>query len=289
MAKWNSVSRDLDQLAAILYFHFEPERRRRRNELLEAIRETTSTHLVLKNWVRAITYKYSDLPLSCAGSLQYIGGRFNMGIEISTPPFPALYLAQNFESAFREKYQRGSQDREQGLTPSELALMPGDSMSTIVVNGLISSYFDLTTSAALIPIANIFRTFKLPDQAKQIGRKLQIPPGQIHMLRSADKIQSAVTTHNWRVTPTQFGHPAPSQILAELIKAAGIEAILYPSSKGAGNCLAIFPENLTDQSWIELVDGAPPSVTHVKLDASNQDYLCGWDSIPRQYRKTSTK
>lgn len=48
-------------------------------------------------------------------------------------------------------------------------------MSTIVVNGLISSYFDLTTSAALIPIANIFRTFKLPDQAKQIGRKLQIP------------------------------------------------------------------------------------------------------------------
>jgi hypothetical protein len=43
-----------------------------------------------------------------------------------------------------------------------------------------------------------------------------------------------VLARNWRVLPAQFGMPAQSHVLAELIRVAGFEAIQYHSTKGPG-------------------------------------------------------
>ena len=82
----------------------------------------------------------------------------------------------------------------------------------------------------------------------------------------------------------QFGIPAPSQTMAELIKVAGYEGVLYPSSKGSGRCLAVFPESLSDASHIELIGPVPSPATITRLDSNTAALLAGWDSIPRKYR-----
>ena len=85
----------------------------------------------------------------------------------------------------------------------------------------------------------------------------------------------------------QFGLPAPSQTMAELIKAAGYEGILYPSSKGPGRCLVVFPENLSDLSYIELIGPAQSATTITRLDSNTAASLEGWDSIPKKRRNNS--
>ena len=123
--RWQQVSRDLDELNASLFFGLEPARRRLRSRLREALIQAGGVPLRLEQWVRVVTYQYSLEPLSCAGSLQAIGGRFNAGHELddnTLNPWPALYLAEDFETAFREKFQLSSTDLTAGLSPNELAL-----------------------------------------------------------------------------------------------------------------------------------------------------------------------
>lgn len=49
-------------------------------------------------------------------------------------PWPALYLAEDFETAFREKFQMARSDTVDGLTPEELAL-ERISHATVFVSG----------------------------------------------------------------------------------------------------------------------------------------------------------
>jgi hypothetical protein len=108
LERWNAVYQDLDELQDSLYFGLEPERRRYRPDLIAALNSVASVDLCMAGWCRAVTYRYSLAPLSCAGSLQYIGGRFNAGTELdpqTLAAWPALYLAADFETAFREKFQ----------------------------------------------------------------------------------------------------------------------------------------------------------------------------------------
>ena len=81
----------------------------------------------------------------------------------------------------------------------------------------------------------------------------------------------------------QFGLPSRSQVLAELIRASGFEAILYKSTMSAGKCLAIFPDKLSGATHIELVDRAPAEVLHTRLDLSTSNELAGWHLIPKSY------
>ena len=92
---------------------------------------------------------------------------------------------------------------------------------------------------------------------------------------------SALIVQNWRTQPVQFEVPAKSQVMAELIRAAGFEGILYRSTKGPNDCLAVFPDKLRDGSFIELEHAPPPGVRHTRLDAESADALTGWDTVQR--------
>ena len=128
LSQWSSASQDLDELSDVLHFGIEPERRRLRPELLTALQATPLTTMELSRWTRVVTYQYSLEPLSSAGSLKNIGGRFNAGVELDANtlnPWPALYLAEDYETAFREKFQMPHGELTEGLTPQELALEHG--------------------------------------------------------------------------------------------------------------------------------------------------------------------
>jgi hypothetical protein len=105
------------------------------------------------------------------------------------------------------------------------------------------------------------------------------------MIRSASGLPEETLITNWRGQPTQFGLPAVSHILASLIVDTGYEAIRYPSTKGDGECVAIFPHRLgSDASFVSVSDIPPESVKHTRLDMSTADDLCGWEVLPSYLR-----
>ncbi len=287
IAHWQNLSNDLDEFIGSLYFGVEPARRRLRAKLCDALKQAGGITVDLQSWARTVTYQYSLQPLSCAGSLQSVGGRFNAGFELddnTLNPWPALYLAENFETAYREKFQLASTDLTDGLKPEELALEHAVSHTTIHLNGRIENVFDMMSFVTLNSVGRIFREVKIPKEASQLAKKLKISDSSKIMIQNGQQLHTAIVKHNWRVWPMQFGIPAPSQTMAELIKAAGYEGILYPSSKGPGRCLAVFPVNLSDHSHIELIGPAPSAATITRLDSNTSSSLEGWDSIPRNRR-----
>jgi hypothetical protein len=287
LSQWSSASEDLDELENILYFGLEPERRRLRTELLAALQAIPLTTFELSRWARVVTYQYSLEPLSSAGSLKNIGGRFNAGAELDANtlnPWPALYLAEDIETAFREKFQIPSHDLTDGLTPQELALEHGVSHTTLLVKGHLFRVFDMTKFESLVPVAKVLGRIKMPARAKQMQARLKIPARQVFMVQTGKQIHEMVLKRNWRIRPIQYGLPAQSHILAELIRAAGFEAILYQSTKGPGKCLAVFPDLLDGRSFIELIDTAPATVKHPRLDIESAAELAGWDTLPPQMR-----
>ena len=287
LQKWEQASANLDQLWDSLYFGVEPERRKLRHQLIEAIKGVGHTSLQLDHWVRIVTYQYSLEPLTCAGSLQALGGRFNAGYELDANtmrPWPALYIAQNRETAFREKFQLASGEDVDGLTPQDLSLEGTVSHTTVFVNGQLNRVFDMTAFTSLISVAKVLSKIKLPSDVAALARKLKFDSNTFLMVKTGQQLFNAAVKQNWRVLPTQFGLPAPSQILAQLIRNAGYEAILDPSSKGSGKCIAVFPANLGDSSFVQLADQAPTEKTTKRLDQGTATVLEGWDAVPRQFR-----
>lgn len=288
--RWDGLSRDLDELQSTLYAGVEPQRQRYHDELVAAIKQVPSEPLDLDRWVRLATLRYVDTPLAATGSLTGSGGRFNVGAGVDNAvrtPWPTLYMASDHETAYREKFGMAKQDRVDGLSAEELALQPDDSYAAIQLNGHLTLVFDLGKSGALNPLSKVLRKIKLPAEATRLRRRLKIPPEQIRMIHTPARLLQELMAENWRILPAQFGIPAVSQIFARLVIDAGFEAIRFPSSKGDGDCVAVFPHCLADEaSFVELADPAPAGVHPTRLDLDTADDLCGWQALPSRLRPT---
>lgn len=286
--RWNSLSKDLDELNDILYSGVEPQRRRHHAELMEALRSVQSTPMDFAGWVRLVPWRYTNAPLSAAGSLTNYGGRFNIGADVDNAihaRWPALYIAENQETAYREKFGLSKDDRIDGLSGDELALTTGGSYTAVRLDGHLELVFDLAQEDVLDPVCAVLRKMTLPAEARQLQKRLKLPGPPVSMIRSASRLLKETLVTNWRGQPAQFGLPAVSQILASLIVDAGYEAIRYPSTKGDGECAAVFPHRLaSDASFVAVSDFAPESVKHTRLDMSTADDLCGWEVLPGYLR-----
>lgn len=215
-----------------------------------------------------------------------IGARFSAGTDLdenTLAPWPTLYIAQDHETAFREKYQLPSTDKLEGLTAEELALQPVGSHSTLRVRGKLHRVFDLTKASHLAATAKVLGRIKMPQRAQMLKKKLNA--SRVRMVCTAPDLWRAVLEYNWRQLPVQFGLPSQSQIFAQLAREAGYEAILYPSTKAGGLCLAIFADKLQDGSFVELEDQLPPHVKLSRLDSSTAVHLAGFEYLPSQARR----
>ena len=128
----------------------------------------------------------------------------------------------------------------------------------------------------------------MPPRARELKKKLKIPDGALKMVSTGQMLYGTVFS-NWRTLPVQFGLPAPSQVVAELVRAAGYEAILYRSTKGGGRCMAVFPDLIDSGSFVELASPAPAEVKYTRLDADSADVLSGWDDFPVRKRGGTTR
>lgn len=284
--RWKRLSDDLDELNGLLYFGLEPQRQRHHAAMIAALQCVEPTRMTLSRWTRLVPFRYSNDPLSAAGSLTGYGGRFNIGRDVDKTmraPWPSLYLGENLETAYREKFQLDRGDRVGGLSPEDLALAP--SFSAVCLNGQLERVFDVDQPDAFEGLCAVLRKMKLPAEVRRIQRRLGLPSRTVFMVYTVSHLRSEALLKNWRAMPVQFGLPALSQILASLILDAGFEAIRYPSTKGCGSCLAVFPHKLTsDQSNVALSDVPPVEVRHARLDIDTANDLCGWEMLRSNQR-----
>lgn len=245
-----------------------------RKSLLGAAQKT----FMFEKWQRAVKYKYANEPFSVAGSLIDPGGRFNIGdINPSQfPPFPALYLASDKDTALQELLSQKI-DPKQGipkLDPLDFALTRHESIAIVSLSGSIDSIINLKEPKDLQPFVDLIKDFSVPDFLKKTSKI--IGEREPELIRTVSKLKDSLLDPNWRLWPMQFDVPVASQIFGQLVSEAGIEGILYTSKFTCNDCLAIFPQNFEENSFIRLDDKAPKETKICRLDPKT------WNDIQRK-------
>jgi hypothetical protein len=272
---WKRLSPLLDQLQRELYYGLESQRAAHREELLAALRQQRAASLDIAGWVRIVDYQYCLEPLSPRGSVRRYGGRFNIGPEVgegSFRTFPALYLAENLETAFRERFQLEQAANVDGLSAEELSLQTPGGFLVAGLKGRVESVFDIRDPKALNPFVDIIARFRLPDRVRALCKALNMPT--TYLIRSPTQLQRALMARDWRAWPIQFDVPSNSQVFGQLVRDAGFEAVLYGSSKNSQRCIALFPENMrASQSRVELAGPYPHEVAAPVLNSETVEQL----------------
>lgn len=268
LRQWKRQAELLREYRVKEYYYLESLRAVHKEKITIALTSAQLSRLDVKGWIRIVDYKYSLEPLSAIGSL-YVSGRFNVGRDVDPdvfPAFPALYVAEDYDTAYAEKFTAGQQNLgSEGLAGHELALRKPASFSSVAVKGVLYNVFDLRNARTLRAFAKVVRKFELSTELKEMAKA--VGNEGPYIARAPADFKKSFLAENWRFWPMQYDLPANPQIFGRLLLDAGFDAVVYPSTKGAGDCVAVLIDNLmASGSFLELADDAPPGVTTKRLD-----------------------
>jgi hypothetical protein len=271
--RWLEAATQLSSLHRSLYFALESLRQRDAPRLIDAVGSSTLNNFRFEAWSRIVDYRYSLEPLSTAGSVRNEGGRFNIGAALSPgafTAFPALYIAEDYPTAFLERFGSKPDLRGAALSAEELALRKPGSFTQVRLRGNLENVLDAGNLEALRPVVNIIKEFPLPKAVTLVARKLGLRQSP-WLIRSPITMQRQLLHPHWRMLPMQFDLPSNSQIFGRLVSGAGIHAILYPSIRASAHrCLALFPQNwLGSASFVEVIDALPEEARVIRIDGSS--------------------
>lgn len=258
------------------FSYFQNERTKRLYQIKKALMKASES-FEFKTWHRIFDLKFVDNPLSSKGSiLNDPGGRFNVGDinELKFPKFPALYIAESYEIAYRERNQVFPIDTKLGLSADELSLTNKGSTVDLIVEGHLRSVIDLTNKQNLSEFYEIIKDIKLPRSLEKKSQKLNIPV--MYHVKSIEELITSILIDNWRELPMQVDIPANSQIFGQLAHASGIEGIIYPSKMSSKKkCLAVFTENFRNScSYVKIQDSdLPKYINYKELNSETYQYL----------------
>jgi len=235
--QWKSIKDLLLKYHWDFYSSLAFQRSKIADEINKSLLEASHKSFVFTRWQRVVRFKHSVEPLSLAGSLTDPGGRFNIGeINLSQfPPFPALYIASDKETALQEALC-------QKIDPKNLnnalnfALANPTSITNVSVSGRLDTIIDLNQPNKLQPFVDLIKNFTFPEHIKQIAKTLKFKETP-EVIKTVPKLIDALLAPNWREWPMQYDVPVASQIFGQLVMNAGIEGILYNSKFSNKNCL----------------------------------------------------
>jgi hypothetical protein len=265
---WRAKSADVQNYHYLWWFELEAQRAVHQQPLIDAVRSTPAVTVDLSGWGRAIQYKYSDSPLSCVGSLKWVGGRFNYGVDIDSSryaAFPALYLAEDMETGLREMQGLTRESARNGLTAGELDLCAKNGVAWIAVAGKVSNIFDLTRPDSLEGVARIISTFTLSKAVRDAEKRLSAAP--LRLITTAEELLISFMLENWREFPTVVNTPANSQLFGHLLSIAGFEGALFSSTRTGNKNLVLFPRQFKNSTSLVRVLKPPLSARCCELSA----------------------
>ena len=159
------VLEKMDSDARLFWADFQKyladEREKVLNEIADALMSNIQIDYEDSNFSRIVGSKFSTMPLSSKGSyLTPSGGRVNTGQSISYHSyFPALYIANDFETAYVEKFSFPSSDSI-GL---DLALRKPDSFTHQRVKFKLEKVIDLNNDDAINAFYEVVKDIKMPN------------------------------------------------------------------------------------------------------------------------------
>lgn len=276
--KWTAFKDQLLKYHWDYYNELAYQRSQIADEIKQSLLEAAQKTFSFEKWQRAVKYKYSLEPFSVMGSLtDTAGGRFNVGdiYPSQFPSFPALYIASDKNTAYQEllcqKIDPGQEDNA-----FNFALTSPASTTNFSLSGSLNSIINLKESQRLEPFVDLIKDFSVSDTLKKTVKNIgEKEPG---LIRTVPKLIDALLDPDWRLWPMQFDVPVSSQIFGQLVSAAGIEGILYPSKFTGNDCLAIYPQNLEEGSFVQLDDDTPKEVKIRRLDVTTWDKIKKADS-----------
>lgn len=271
--KWKKFADTDEEYEVRLHHHLEGLRFAKYDALLDSLRSTKSAPLNLDGWFRIVDFLHSLTPLSPKGSLME-GGRFNIGNDIdraSSRAFPALYLAENHETAYREKFGAPTRPRNAiGFTGGDFALRSPTSYSSLVVRGNLQNVFDLREHGALRRFVKHIRHFTVSKELIDMANALNINARPL--ITTSKAMLTSLMDPNWRFRPSQYGLPSNPQLFGGMLLDAGFDGVIYRSTKSEGLCVAAFPTGFPDtNSFVELRDPSPASAV-TRLDTTTLAY-----------------
>src|ERR1700685_4153976 len=179
---WANQGKKLQSLADRVYFELEQQRAKSYDALCDSLRATPAVAIDVQGWARVTDWRWNMTPLSGAGSLKGIGGRFNIGNDLDrarTQAFPCLYLAQDVETAFGEYFGGPLTTAKGPLSLGEFALRRNSSFTTFLLGGHLEQVFDLRSQGSLKAFANITNAFDISSLTKAAIRAARLPPRRI--------------------------------------------------------------------------------------------------------------
>ena len=169
---WRRRSRHVIEFYQYYFSVLESQRR----PIIDEPRASLASHtspFTFRGWVRIVSYKYTLESLSGQGSVLSVpGGRFNIGDidKMRFPAFPALYIAEDFETSFREKFCLSKDEKQGGLSSLDLALAGKEPITTVYIGGNVESVLDINSNSSL----------RLLPILSRVSSCTICPKGQLH-------------------------------------------------------------------------------------------------------------
>ena len=261
----------------ILCYHWEYysslayQRSRITDNIRAALVEAAEGPFPFTGWQRIVKYQHTNSPLSVAGSLADIGGRFNIGnIDPERfAPFPALYIARDRETAMLETMGQGAVKGP--LSELEFVLTKTDSISAVAVNGVLESVINLNHPERLERFIRLIKDFVVAGKLTEMTKESNWEPPRL--ISTMALFLDSMLYREWRQWANLYDVPVASQIFGQLVLNAGIEGIVYPSKFSGHENLVVFPQAFVGDSFVELAGKIPATVEVPKLDASTAKNL----------------
>jgi RES domain-containing protein len=254
------------------FYDLQTKRLLNYDKLKSAIAENSKPYKKNTLW-RIVRSKWQDTPLSTIGSTKHIGGRFNYGDGINPEQFQkfnALYLGESIETAFFEAFQITKKDYDSGKTKRlEFESQKISSYSCLKIECNLTNVLRVKSKNFLKEFYKEVKKIKTSEDVKNMWRENKEILNKPNTTKSSTELLGTILDPNWRSTPMLYDIPANSQVLGSIASHAGVEGILYPSTKGKEKCLVVFPRNLGEGSFIKLVDEASDSVKVTEINSQN--------------------
>jgi len=170
--------------------------------------------------------------------------------------------------SFYQEHLYSQEDREDGLSGAEAALVKEESISIVAINYSLSKVLDISLPGSLTKFAKLLKNITISENIRSRAKKLGYP--SIGMITGVPELKKSLLEKKWRTSPMRFDVPSNPQVFGKLAREAGLSGILYNSTINNGKCIAIFPDNLhgTDD-YIELSDNPSDEKIPVRIDSTN--------------------
>ena len=199
LQQWNKHSRALDEYHIRLFYHLEGLRESHKEQLIKALFSSRSKPVKADSWYRLVSFRYSNDFLSSKGSL-ISGGRFNIGSDLDSrtfPIFPALYLAENQETAYAENFGAVKSVSSGRIAGHEFALQGESSFTMVRLSFRFENIFDLTKTANLKAFSNAIAKFKMTPELVGLGRTIGLSQTSM-LIRDPALLKKDSPSSGWR-------------------------------------------------------------------------------------------